>query len=518
MSELNSVQRFYKDKTIFITGGSGFMGKVLIEKLLYSCSEVKEIIVLMRPKRGKSVSQRKDDFTKLPCFRRTVEEKPEMMNKITIVNGEISLPHLGLCEEDLKYVIEKTEIIFHLAASLKLEATLRPNVLMNLTGTKNVIDVAKMTKNLLLMVHTSTAFCNVDHAVVDEKVYDFPQRPMDIIRMAEWMNEKAMANVQPEILSFHPNTYTYTKRLAEILVRDEFNESKLPLCIVRPSIVTPSFWEPVIGWVDSLNGPPGITVAAGKGVLRTILVNPNAHFEAIPVDMACNGLLMFAKKLGTDTEKPKEIPVCNITAHESSKVTYGYIFEQGEKLKFDIPFSQVMWYPNTRITQSKLYYAINVFLFQWIPAYFIDLLVLIFRQPRFMVKVQKKISQGMDALEFFTMNDWHFKSKNYIGLVGIQDREEWEMFLVDGRNVGNNDKYMLDSSMGIRRYCARDSIKTLRSAKITMYTLWVIDSMCKIFFFYWLIKTILTYSGLLDHATMFIHGVNDHFTTKFTST
>lgn len=44
-----------------------------------------------------------------------------------------------------------------------------------------------------------------------------------------------------------------------------------------------------------------------------------------------------------------------------------------------------------------------------------------------MVKVQKKISQGMDALEFFTMNDWHFKSKNYIGLVGIQDREEWEM-------------------------------------------------------------------------------------------
>ena len=66
MSELNSVQRFYKDKTIFITGGSGFMGKVLIEKLLYSCSEVKELIVLMRPKRGKTVNQRRDDFAKLP--------------------------------------------------------------------------------------------------------------------------------------------------------------------------------------------------------------------------------------------------------------------------------------------------------------------------------------------------------------------------------------------------------------------------------------------------------------------
>ena len=66
MAELNSVQQFYKSKTIFITGGSGFMGKVLIEKLLYSCSDVKELIVLMRPKRGKTISQRRDAFAKLP--------------------------------------------------------------------------------------------------------------------------------------------------------------------------------------------------------------------------------------------------------------------------------------------------------------------------------------------------------------------------------------------------------------------------------------------------------------------
>lgn len=66
MTQRNSVQQFYVGKTIFITGGSGFMGKVLIEKLLYSCSDVKELIVLMRPKRGKSATQRVEDFTKLP--------------------------------------------------------------------------------------------------------------------------------------------------------------------------------------------------------------------------------------------------------------------------------------------------------------------------------------------------------------------------------------------------------------------------------------------------------------------
>jgi len=62
---MSSVQEFYKDKTIFITGGSGFMGKVLIEKLLYSCSDLKEIIVLMREKHGKTGKMRVDEYKKI---------------------------------------------------------------------------------------------------------------------------------------------------------------------------------------------------------------------------------------------------------------------------------------------------------------------------------------------------------------------------------------------------------------------------------------------------------------------
>jgi alcohol-forming fatty acyl-CoA reductase len=65
MEELNSIQQFYVGKTIFITGASGFMGKVLMEKLLYYCSGVKEILILMREKRGKSGKERVEGFKKL---------------------------------------------------------------------------------------------------------------------------------------------------------------------------------------------------------------------------------------------------------------------------------------------------------------------------------------------------------------------------------------------------------------------------------------------------------------------
>lgn len=42
------------------------MGKVLLEKLLYSCSDVKEIIVLVRPKRGKTELQRVAELSNIP--------------------------------------------------------------------------------------------------------------------------------------------------------------------------------------------------------------------------------------------------------------------------------------------------------------------------------------------------------------------------------------------------------------------------------------------------------------------
>lgn len=60
------IANFYKEKTVFITGASGFMGKVLLEKLLYSCSDLKQIMILMRPKRGKSGAERVEEFLKIP--------------------------------------------------------------------------------------------------------------------------------------------------------------------------------------------------------------------------------------------------------------------------------------------------------------------------------------------------------------------------------------------------------------------------------------------------------------------
>lgn len=229
-------------------------------------------------------------------FKRIMDEMPGQMQKIYPVMGEINEVNFGLNKEHLQRVIETSEIVFHMAASLKLEATLRPNIIANMVGTRNMLDLVKQIKNLILLVHLSTAYCNVEPKVVEEKVYDFHHKPGDLLRCAEWMTEDAMAAMQKAILGVHPNTYTYTKRLAEIMVREEYDQN-LPACIVRPSIVTPAFKEPLPGWVDSLNGPVGIMYAGAKGVLRSMMVDPNGLNEVIPVDTAINSLIVIPKDL-----------------------------------------------------------------------------------------------------------------------------------------------------------------------------------------------------------------------------
>jgi hypothetical protein len=63
MSKLpNRVADMMAGRAILITGGTGFMGKVLLEKILRSCSDVDTIYLLIRAKKGKEARQRVEDI------------------------------------------------------------------------------------------------------------------------------------------------------------------------------------------------------------------------------------------------------------------------------------------------------------------------------------------------------------------------------------------------------------------------------------------------------------------------
>lgn len=60
--KMATIAEYYAGKNVLITGATGFMGKVLVEKLLRSCPEVKALYLLVRPKAGQSMQQRVSDM------------------------------------------------------------------------------------------------------------------------------------------------------------------------------------------------------------------------------------------------------------------------------------------------------------------------------------------------------------------------------------------------------------------------------------------------------------------------
>lgn len=92
----------------------------------------------------------------------------------------------------------------------------------------------------------------------------------------------------------HPNTYTFTKSIAEQIVNDY--KHRLPIVIVRPSIVTAAHREPYPGWIDNIQGITGIMMEIGKGSISSILGDKNVICDIIPVDFVVNSMILTAQR------------------------------------------------------------------------------------------------------------------------------------------------------------------------------------------------------------------------------
>lgn len=52
------IRDFYRNKAILITGTTGFIGKVVLEKLMTSCPEIRKFYLLVRPKKDTKPMER----------------------------------------------------------------------------------------------------------------------------------------------------------------------------------------------------------------------------------------------------------------------------------------------------------------------------------------------------------------------------------------------------------------------------------------------------------------------------
>lgn len=456
----------------------------------------------MRPKKGRSIENRLDDMFKLPLFQSLRNEKPQVFKKLIPVHGDVCSPNLGISAEKYELLLNEVQILFHFAATLRLEAKLKDAIEMNTTGTKRVLELAKEMKQLQAFVHLSTAFCHVDQEELGERIYDATDDPHDVMRLVQWLDDEAIDLITPKLLHPHPNTYTYSKRLAETLVANEY--PNLPCCIARPSIVTPSYSDPIPGWVDNLNGPTGLLVGAGKGVIRSMHCNGDYHAEVMPVDLAINSVITVAYRIANKLEELKSIPVINITQSNVRPITWKEVLMRGKHIIHDYPFEGLIWYPDGDMRSSKFWHSLIVFFFHIIPAYLIDFLMLIFRQKRFMVRIQRRISDGLQVLQYFTTREWKFHNTRMLRMHEELTPEEKRIFRCIVYNI-DIDEYFKNIILGSRQYCMKEDLSTLPKARRHQKIMYIVHIIAVYSFYfgvlYFLYNNISIVKVLLDSMT-----------------
>ena len=81
----------FTGKNVLITGGTGYLGRVLIHKLLSHCPDIGSLYLLMREKKGATQQERLEDLKAHFLFQEVEKMIPGQLNKIKVVHGDVSM-------------------------------------------------------------------------------------------------------------------------------------------------------------------------------------------------------------------------------------------------------------------------------------------------------------------------------------------------------------------------------------------------------------------------------------------
>jgi nucleoside-diphosphate-sugar epimerase len=261
-------------KTVYMTGGTGFLGSHFIRN--YLSTREYGVQCFVRGTNDEECTQRLKRA--ILAVNGSYPGKPALsLDGVTAIRSDITLPHLGLSREWLDTARREPpgSTFFHFASSLKIEEKNKDVIYdHNINGLRNAVDVASALR-CGVFFYISTAYA--------VGVYEGS--------VAEQLHRPAAFN----------NYYEETKCAAEHLITALCGAKGIRLVIVRPSVV--------IGPSESCQ--TGGSTTGLYGLIREMLrlkrhlkqvhatvaayANPDAGVNLIPVDYVCHDIFQLFK-------------------------------------------------------------------------------------------------------------------------------------------------------------------------------------------------------------------------------
>ncbi|CAI5709560.1 unnamed protein product [Peronospora effusa] len=344
------MEHVYTGQSLFITGGTGFLAKTLIEKLLRCTPDIAKIFVLIRSRKGVAPAERlQNEIIQSRVFNRLRAERPEdfeafAAEKLHAIAGDIATPDLGLSAEDARLLRACVQISIHSAATVQFNEPLEVAVEMNCLGALHVARFVQSCARIRCHLHVSTAYVNSNlrETRILEKLYPLDFDAHDAVKAVTTASPSELERLRVNLMGTYPNTYTLTKSMTEHLLVKEIVPN-FPLVIHRPTIIGASWKEPMPGWIDQIAAAGAIFLAAGMGVLTMLPGDPRNVADIVPVDLVVNSMLLSIcakihehEKLQSSQEMP--CPLVNgVTGNTPMVVHCGTSDPRQNPLRWRVP-------------------------------------------------------------------------------------------------------------------------------------------------------------------------------------
>ncbi|XP_055627584.1 fatty acyl-CoA reductase wat-like [Toxorhynchites rutilus septentrionalis] len=444
------VVEFYRGTTVLMTGASGFVGQVLLEKIL-RCLDVSKVYLVIRAKKNLSGEARLERILSSPLFD-GVRNDASMLNKLRrkVIPVELCLDSgFNFADEDLKCALqEQVEVVFNLLASVNFKEPLDCALKTNVDRTDQLLGLVNGMKRLKSVVHVSTFYSNCDKSFIGERIYDDIDFGgcENIMNIMSHLREPEKETLTEHIVKNFPNTYTFSKKCAEVMIRDKYQN--LPIGVFRPPIVTSTYREPVPGWIDNFNGPSGMVVPLSEGLYSVAFVDGRKRPFIVPVDYCVNALITCAMDVYANHRTRMGIPVYNYV-NTGNNPTWGTII--GRFCEGLSPAKRFMaTYLTATITRNPLRYAIckRTMLLQGL---LLDLARRIGGKRPILGPMFEKMINLSEVLQFFCINEWRTENGNVQRMRAEQSSTERNIFPFDLAEV-DWDEYYRNFVPGVMKY------------------------------------------------------------------
>jgi nucleoside-diphosphate-sugar epimerase len=351
-----SVRKALGGKRVMLIGVTGFIGKVWLANTLMDLPGIGKLYLLIRRQKSSVAQKRFEKMIEGspvfdPLFEKYGDQLGAMLaEKIEVVEGDVSLPDIGMDADTVVRLRRDLDLVINSSGLTDFNPDLRDALAVNVDSTYHLIDFIRSSDHAALL-HLSTCYVagqrdgrvservRLNYTPTHLKEFDAEKewrRLHELVESAEARveglevteelrkqaleKEHAAKGLSGQALENQirknkvrwlknylteegtrrakelgwPNTYTFTKSLAESMIAKY--GSDLPIAIVRPAIVETSVAKPFRGWNEGINTSASLSYLLGTA-FRQLPSNERKRLDIIPVDAVCAGMTLIGAAL-----------------------------------------------------------------------------------------------------------------------------------------------------------------------------------------------------------------------------